>query len=42
MVKFDKSELEVKREVPQAFGPPVKLWNTPITPKENRMLLYSG
>ncbi len=42
MVKFDKSELEIKREVPQPFGPPVGLYNTPITPKENRMLLYSG
>ena len=42
MVKFDKSELEIKREVAQPFGPPTKLFSTPITPKENRMLLYSG
>ncbi len=40
--KFDKSELEVKKSIPQLFGPPAPIWSTPITPRENLLRLYEG
>ncbi len=40
--KFDISELQTKKEIPGMFGPPTKLYSTPITPKENTLRLYEG
>ena len=40
--KFSNSELTVRDTVPAPFGPPVELYTTPITPKENMLRLYEG
>ncbi len=40
--KFTISELEIKETVPAPFGPPVEVFNTPITPRENTLRLYEG
>ena len=40
--KFSPEELEVKETVPALFGPPVEIFNTPVTPKENTLRLYHG
>ncbi|MGI6659758.1 MAG: uroporphyrinogen decarboxylase family protein [Dethiobacteraceae bacterium] len=41
-VKFSQDELKVKEMMPQMFGPPVEVFTTPITPRENTLLLYQG
>ncbi|MCR3923266.1 MAG: hypothetical protein NUK65_12255 [Firmicutes bacterium] len=40
--KFSSDELVVKELIPGMFGPPTEVYSTPITPKENALLLYQG
>ena len=40
--RFSPSELKNVGQVPAMFGPPVEVFDTPITPRENTLLLYRG
>ncbi len=40
--KFSPSELRVREQVPTLFGPPADVFTTPITSRENTLLLYRG
>lgn len=40
--KFSMDEMVVKETRPARFGPPMEVYNTPITPRENTLLLYQG
>ena len=40
--RFTADELEIKSMRPAMFGPDTEVFNTPITPRENMLLLYQG
>ena len=40
--KFTRSELTVRGQIPSRFGPPMDVYTTPITPRENTLRLYQG
>jgi hypothetical protein len=40
--RFSPEELIVREQVPAMFGPPVNVYTTPITSRENTLLLYHG
>ncbi len=40
--KYSPEELTVRETLPALFGPPVDIFTTPITPKENMLRLYEG
>lgn len=40
--KFSPAELEVRGQLQGMFGPPMDVYSTPITPRENTLRLYQG
>ena len=40
--KYSPEELQIRGQLPAMFGPPMDVYTTPITPKENTLLLYQG
>lgn len=41
-ILFSPEELKVSGQIPAMFGPPTDVFTTPITSRENTLLLYSG
>ena len=40
--KYSPAELTVRGQIPSRFGPPMDVYTTPITPRENTLRLYQG
>ena len=40
--KYSPAELTVRGQIPSRFGPPMDIFTTPITPRENTLRLYQG
>ncbi|MBR5701277.1 MAG: hypothetical protein IKX47_02325, partial [Oscillospiraceae bacterium] len=40
--KYSPEELQPRETIPSRFGPPMEVYSTPITPRENTLLLYQG
>ena len=40
--KYSPDELQPRETIQSRFGPPMEVYSTPITPRENTLLLYQG